>query len=68
MTEKRKRRTSNPRTEYIGIRVTKDEKEEINNIADRLELTLTDTLIEGAKALDEKYRLIKNIRKDLTNV
>lgn len=59
MTEKRKRRTSNPRTEYIGIRVTKDEKEEINNIADRLELTLTDTLIEGAKALDEKYRLIK---------
>lgn len=68
MTEKRKRRTSNPRTEYIGIRVTKDEKEEVNNIADRLELTLTDTLIEGAKALDEKYRLIKNIRKDLTNV
>ncbi|WP_276863578.1 hypothetical protein [Anaerococcus tetradius] len=68
MTEKRKRRTSNPRTEYIGIRVTKDEKEEINNIADRLELTLTDTLIEGAKALDEKYRLIKNIKKDLTNV
>ncbi|KWZ78602.1 hypothetical protein [Anaerococcus tetradius] len=68
MTEKRKRRTSNPRTEYIGIRVTKDEKEEINNIADRLELTLTDTLIEGAKALDEKYRLIKNIRKDFTNV
>lgn len=68
MTEKRKRRTSNPRTEYIGIRVTKYEKEEINNIADRLELTLTDTLIEGAKALDEKYRLIKNIKKDLTNV
>lgn len=68
MTEKRKRRTSNPRTEYIGIRVTKDEKEEINNIADRLELTLTDTLIEGAKALNEKYRLIKNIKKDLTNV
>ena len=68
MTEKRKRRTSNPRTEYIGIRVTKDEKEEINNIADHLELTLTDTLIEGAKALDEKYRLIKNIKKDLTNV
>lgn len=68
MTEKRKRRTSNLRTEYIGIRVTKDEKEEINNIADRLELTLTDTLIEGAKALDEKYRLIKNIKKDLTNV
>lgn len=68
MTEKRKRRTSNPRTEYIGIRVTKDEKEEINNIADRMELTLTDTLIEGAKALDEKYRLIKNIKKDLTNV
>ena len=28
-------------------------------VADRLELTLTDTILEGVKALDEKYRLIK---------
>lgn len=59
MTEKRKRRTSNPRTEYIGIRVTKEEKQEINNLADRLELTLTDTILQGVEALDEKYKLLK---------
>ena len=59
MIEKRKRRTSNPRTEYIGIRVTKEEKQEINDLADRLELTLTDTILEGTKALDEKYKLLK---------
>lgn len=59
MTTKKKRYTSNPRTEYIGIRVTKEEKEEISKIADRFELTLTDTLLEGVKALDEKYKLLK---------
>ena len=54
-----KRRTSNPRTEYIGIRVTKEEKQEINELAERLNLTLTDTILEGTKALDEKYKLLK---------
>lgn len=60
MTEKRKRkrRTSNQRNVSVSIRVTKKEKEELDNLADRLELTLTDTLIEGTKALDENYRLI----------
>lgn len=60
MTEKRKRRkTSNPRDVRLSLRVTKDEKENMYNLADRLELTLTDTVLEGIKALDEKYRLIK---------
>ena len=58
MTEKRKRRTSNQRNVSVSIRVTKKEKEELDNLADRLELTLTDALIEGTKALDENYRLI----------
>ena len=59
MTEKRKRRTSNPRTERLSVRVTKEEKQEINNLADRLELTLTDTILQGIEALDEKYKLLK---------
>ena len=59
MMEKRKRRTSNPRNERLSIRVTKEEKEEMYSLADRLEMTLTDTVIAGIKALDEKYKLIK---------
>lgn len=59
MTEKKKRYTSNPRNISVSIRVTKEEKQRLDDLADRLELTLTDTLLEGVKALDEKYRLIK---------
>lgn len=59
MTEKKKRYTSNPRNISVSIRVTKEEKQGLDDLADRLELTLTDTLLEGVKALDEKYRLIK---------
>ena len=60
MTEKRKRRkTSNPRDVRLSLRVTKEEKEMMYDLADRLEITLTDTVLEGIKALDEKYRLIK---------
>ena len=59
MTKKRRRTTSNPRDKNIGIRVTSDEKKEIEELADRLGLTLTDTIIEGIKALDEKYKLLK---------
>ena len=58
LTEKR-RRTSNPRNKNIGIRVTSDEKQAIEELASRLGLTLTDTIIEGLKALDEKYKLLK---------
>ncbi|KWZ78604.1 hypothetical protein [Anaerococcus tetradius] len=59
MTEKKKRYTSNPRNISVSIRVTKEEKQRLDDLADRLELTLTDTLLEGVKALDEKYRLLK---------
>ncbi|WP_276863574.1 hypothetical protein [Anaerococcus tetradius] len=59
MTEKKKRYTSNPRNISVSIRVTKEEKQRLDDLADRLDLTLTDTLLEGVKALDEKYRLIK---------
>lgn len=59
MTNKKKRYTSNPRNISVSMRVTKEEKEQLDKLADRLELTLTDTLLEGIKALDEKYRLIK---------
>ena len=58
MSEKR-RKTSNPRNLNIGIRVTKKEKDFIDEVADRLELTITDTLVMGVKALDEKYKLLK---------
>lgn len=59
MAEKKRRYTSNPRDNRISMRVTKDEKERLYEVADRLKLTLTDTILEGVKALDEKYRLIK---------
>lgn len=58
MSEKR-RMTSNPRNLNIGIRVTKKEKDFIDEVADRLELTITDTLVKGVEALDEKYKLLK---------
>ena len=59
MTARNKRYTSNPRNQRVSMRVTKEEKEEMYKVADRLELTLTDTMLEGVKALDEKYRLMK---------
>ena len=59
MNDKKGRQTSNPRNKNIGIRVTNDEKKTIKELAERLSLTLTDTIIEGVKALDEKYKLLK---------
>ncbi|MBZ2386709.1 hypothetical protein K8P03_05270 [Anaerococcus murdochii] len=59
MTEKRKRFSSNPKNITVSVRLTKEEKEELDGLADRLELTLTDTIKEGIKALDEKYKLLK---------
>ena len=59
LTEKRKRFSSNPKNITVSIRVSKEEKQELDDLADRLGLTLTDTLKEGLKALDEKYRLLK---------
>ena len=59
MTTRKKRYTSNPRNQRVSMRVTKEEKDQMYEVADRLELTLTDTILEGVKALDEKYRLIK---------
>ena len=57
--EKRRRFSSNPKNVTVSIRVSKEEKQELDDLADRLGLTLTDTLKEGLKALDEKYRLLK---------
>lgn len=59
MTEKRKRFSSNPKNITVSIRLNKEEKQELDNLADRLGLTLTDTIKEGIKALDEKYKLLK---------
>ena len=59
MTDNKKILSSNPRNKNIGIRVTEQEKKEIQEVAQRLELTITDTVVQGVKALDEKYRLIK---------
>lgn len=63
MKNKRKRYTSNPRNITVSMRVTKEEKEKIDNLADKLELTITDTLIQGIKALDEKYSILKSKNK-----
>ena len=60
LSEKRKRFSSDPKNITVSIRVSKKEKQEIDDLADRLGLTLTDTLKEGIKALDEKYKLLKN--------
>ncbi|MBS5989763.1 hypothetical protein [Anaerococcus hydrogenalis] len=59
MTEKRKRRKKNLRDITVSMRITKEEKQQLDDLADKLELTLTETLLEGIKALDEKYRLLK---------
>lgn len=59
MTGNEKILSSNPRNKNIGIRVTEQEKKEIQEVAQRLKLTITDTVVQGVKALDEKYRLIK---------
>ncbi|WP_058990017.1 hypothetical protein [Anaerococcus rubeinfantis] len=59
MTEKRKRRKKNLRDISVSMRITKEEKKQLDDLADRLELTLTETLLEGIQALDEKYRLLK---------
>lgn len=59
MTDNEKILSSNPRNKNIGIRVTEQEKKEIQEVAQRLKLTITDTVVQGVKALDEKYRLIK---------
>lgn len=59
MSEKRKRRKKNLRDISVSMRITKEEKQQLDDLADKLELTLTETLLEGIKALDEKYRLLK---------
>lgn len=59
MTEKKKILSSNPRNKNIGIRVTEQEKKNIDDLSQRLGLTITDTVLEGIKALDEKYKLLK---------
>ena len=60
LSKKRKRFSSDPKNITVSIRVSKKERQEIDDLADRLGLTLTDTLKEGIKALDEKYKLLKN--------
>ena len=59
LTEKRKRFSSNPKNITVSVRLSKEEKEQLDDLADRLSLTLTDTIKEGIKALDEKYKLLK---------
>lgn len=59
MTDNKKILSSNPRNKNIGIRVTEQEKKEIQDVSQRLGLTITDTVIQGVKALDEKYKLLK---------
>lgn len=59
MTEKRKRFSSDPKNITVSVRLSKEEKQNLDSLADRLGLTLTDTIKEGIKALDEKYKLLK---------
>ena len=59
MTEKR-RRTSKPRIHRIGVRLNGTEKTLLDRLCVKLDLTITDTVIEGLKALDEKYKLLKD--------
>ncbi|MDU5825250.1 hypothetical protein [Anaerococcus vaginalis] len=54
-----KRRTSNPKNISVSMRITKEEKQQLDDLSNKLELTLTDTLLEGIKALDKKYKLLK---------
>ena len=59
MTKKR-RRTSEPRTHRIGVRLNDREKMLLDRLCIKLDLTITDTVLEGLKALDEKYKLLKD--------
>ena len=59
MTEKR-RRTSKPRTHRIGVRLNDEENALLDRLCVKLGLTITDAVIEGLKALDEKYKLLKD--------
>ena len=59
LTEKR-RRTSKPRTHRIGVRLNSAEKALLDRLCVKLDLTITDAVIEGLKALDEKYKLLKD--------
>ena len=59
MTEKR-RRTSERRTHRIGVRLNDREKVLLDRLGVKLDLTITDTVLEGLKALDEKYKLLKD--------
>ena len=59
MTAKR-RRTSEPRTHRIGVRLNDREKTLLDRLRVKLDLTITDAVLEGLKALDEKYKLLKD--------
>ena len=59
MTEKR-RRTSETRTHRIGVRLNDREKVLLDRLGTKLDLTITDTVLEGLEAPDEKYRLLKD--------
>ena len=59
MTKKR-RRTSEPRIHRIGVRLNDREKVLLDRLCIKLDLTITDAVLEGLKALDEKYKLLKD--------
>ena len=60
MTEKQKRYTSKPRIHSVSVRLTESEKATLDSLCVKLDLTISETLKEGIKALDEKYRLLKD--------
>ena len=56
----KRRRTSSPRTHRIGVRLNSTEKALLDRLCTKLDLTITDTVLEGLEALDEKYKLLKD--------
>lgn len=44
----------NPRNVNLNIRITKDESQRIQNCADRLNLTRTDTIMKGIRMVEKE--------------
>lgn len=44
----------NPRNVSLNIRITREEAERIQNCADELKLTRTDTIMKGIKMVEDK--------------
>ena len=48
------RPTDNPKTEYLRIRITKDQKELLSKLSEVLNISKTDVVILGLKKVEEE--------------